>query len=158
MTPFNSTFLPKRLSARSKAGKSAFITILGPFVCKSGLAWHSITLTKRVAFDLFGRVIEKTPVDTGRARASWNIAIGAPDLRVMPEGKYTGEQLKTLKAATVLATYGIDARKHLPPIYISNNLPYIQELEHGSSQQAPQGMLALSLKEVTNNLNTLSRA
>ena len=115
-------------------------------------------LTKRVAVDLFRRIIEKTPVDTGRARASWNIAIGAPDLRVMPEGAYTGEQLSGLKAATVLATYGADARKRLPPIYITNNLPYIVELEKGSSRQAPRGMMALSLMEVTNNLNKLTGA
>jgi len=117
------------------------------------------TLTKRVATDLFRRIIEKTPVDTGRARASWNISIGAPNADVQPEGQHqSNADALAAKANEALAGYGVDGQKHLQPIYITNNLPYIGELEHGSSQQAPQGMVALSLKEVTNTLNKLSKA
>ncbi len=117
------------------------------------------TLTKRVAFELFTRIVEKTPVDTGRARASWTIAIGAPDLRIVPEGEYDKSMATAIaKANAVLGSYGTTGRPFLVPIWIANNLPYIQELEHGSSQQAPKGMLALSLREVTNNLNKLSQA
>lgn len=117
------------------------------------------TVTKRVAFDLFTRVIQKTPVDTGRARASWTIAIGAPDLRIVPEGQYDASLATAIaKANAVLGSYGTTGRPILLPVYIANNLPYIQELEKGSSQQAPQGMLAVSLMEVTNSLNKLSQA
>lgn len=117
------------------------------------------TLTKRVAFEVFARVVEKTPVDTGRARAAWTIAIGAPDLRIVPEGQYDKSMASAIaKANAVLGSYGTTGRTVLLPIYIANNLPYIDELENGSSQQAPQGMVALSLKEVTNNLNKLSKA
>lgn len=117
------------------------------------------TVTKRVAFDLFGRIIEKTPVDTGRARASWNIAVGAPDLRIVPEGQYDSSLTTAIaKANAVLGSYGTTGPGFLLPIFISNNLPYIVELEKGSSQQAPQGMVSLSLMEVTNNLIKLTKA
>lgn len=109
-------------------------------------------VVKKVAFQLFRRIIEKTPVDTGRARASWNIAIGAPDASVQPEGQYRSNPGGlAAKANTVLAGYGADDR--LPPVWISNNLPYIGELENGHSQQAPSGMVALSIAEETAAFN-----
>ena len=37
-------------------------------------------------------------------------------------------------------------------IWISNNLPYIEALEEGHSQQAPHGMVALSLAEAEQGL------
>ena len=33
-------------------------------------------------------------------------------------------------------------------IWISNNLPYIETLKHGHSQQAPKGMVKLLIEEV----------
>lgn len=109
-------------------------------------------VVKKVAFQLFRRIIQKTPVDTGRARASWNIAIGAPDAAVKPEGDYKASPgALAAKANSVLSGYGADGR--LPVVWISNNLPYIGELENGSSQQAPAGMVALSVAEETTAFN-----
>lgn len=103
-------------------------------------------VVKKVAFQLFRRIIEKTPVDTGRARASWNISVGRINPSVAPEGQHpkSASALAT-KANAVLAGYGADGR--LPAVWISNNLPYIGELENGHSQQAPAGMLKLSIME-----------
>lgn len=103
-------------------------------------------VVKKVAFQLFRRIIEKTPVDTGRARASWNIAIGRVNAAVAPEGQHP-KSVSALasKANAVLAGYGEDGR--LPVVWISNNLPYIGELENGHSGQAPAGMVALSIME-----------
>lgn len=103
-------------------------------------------VVKKVAFQLFRRIIEKTPVDTGRARASWNIAIGSINPAVAPEGQHPkSPNALAAKAATVLTSYGADGR--LPVVWISNNLPYIGELENGHSQQAPAGMVGLSIAE-----------
>lgn len=105
---------------------------------------------KKVAFSLFRRIVEETPVDTGRARASWNMSIGSINTHFPPEGRYTdrGSQIGAsgsagAQANAVLAGYGADGR--LPVIWISNNLPYIGELENGHSDQAPVGMLALAI-------------
>jgi hypothetical protein len=103
-------------------------------------------VVKKVAFQLFRRIIEKTPVDTGRARASWNASIGSINPAVAPEGQHPkSASALAAKAATVLAGYGADGR--LPVVWISNNLPYIGELENGHSRQAPAGMLKLSIME-----------
>ena len=97
------------------------------------------TVQKRIAFDLFGRIIKKTPVDTGRARASWTIAGGQADRAVAPVGQ-TAYPIPQVPLGLPL-TPG-------EPIWISNNLPYIVRLEEGHSKQAPAGMVAVSIAEV----------
>jgi hypothetical protein len=115
------------------------------------------TITKRVAFELFGRIVEKTPVDTGRARASWNISIGEPDRSVAPEGQQPAMNRVSAeaKARTALAT--LTERGVLgDTVYITNNLPYIVALEDGHSpQSAPKVMVALSIEEVNLKMDQL---
>jgi len=98
---------------------------------------------RKIALDLYSRITRKTPVKTGRARASWNINAGKVDPSVFPEGQAAD------KAA--------GARKHrqfkmphpFAKVFITNNLPYIKALEKGhSKKQAPLGMVKLSLIEL----------
>lgn len=96
---------------------------------------------RKIALELFSRVILKTPVDTGRARANWQVSIGAlPNGTLQLEDK-TGQA--TISAATA-RTAGVEAGD---VIYLSNNLPYAERLEDGYSLQAPAGMVALSVQE-----------
>lgn len=96
---------------------------------------------RKIALELFSRVILKTPVDTGRARANWQVAIGAlPNGTLQLEDK-TGQA--TISAATA-RTAGVEAGD---VIYLSNNLPYAERLEDGYSLQAPAGMVSLSVQE-----------
>lgn len=84
-------------------------------------------------------VVNMTPVDTGRARGNWNVGINNVDLTehdpetnaqsVIERAK---EIIKRIKAGDV--------------IYTSNNVEYIEELENGSSDQAPNGMVAVTLR------------
>lgn len=66
-----------------------------------------------------------TPVDTGRARASWAM-------------NKDGE-LKDSTSSTVISTpiLGPVPKDKIETLYITNGTPYIQELNAGSSQQAP---------------------
>jgi hypothetical protein len=41
-------------------------------------------------------------------------------------------------------------------IYLTNNLPYIRRLEEGYSQQAPAGMVALTVQEFAQVVNQIS--
>lgn len=96
---------------------------------------------RKIALELFSRVILKSPVDTGRFRANWQVAIG-----VLPNGTLeledkTGQA--TINAATA-RTAGVEAGDI---IYLTNNLPYAQRLEGGYSLQAPAGMVSLSVQE-----------
>lgn len=99
-----------------------------------------LALTK-ISLELFSRVALKTPVDTGRARASWNISVGEIDTSVQDEGHY-GEKDYIEEMASAPR---ITVEKKT---YITNSLPYISALEHGYSQQAPAGMVAITVSEV----------
>lgn len=115
-----------------------------PFAKKVGMAPSK--LVKRVAVDLFNRIIDKTPVDTGRARASWNISVNEADRTVPPEGQVSYPKPQ--------APLGMQVQPG-DSIVISNNLPYIVKLEEGHSKQAPHGMVALSIAEVNTSMGRL---
>jgi hypothetical protein len=106
-------------------------------------------VVKRTAFNLFGKIVRRTPVDTGRARASWDMTVGAPSARSLPplseNERMTKSEATSAAMANRLADYGIVS---LEPIYIINNVEYIGWLEHGKSRQAPAGMVQISLAEV----------
>ena len=113
------------------------------------------TVKKLLAFKLYAMIVQRTPVDTGRARAAWNIAVNAADTSVPPEREKTkGADGKTLNSGGDLT--GEEAGKNgalldsdlLDPIFITNSLDYIQYLEGGSSKQAPAGMVMLSVQAI----------
>jgi len=104
--------------------------------------------TKKFTFDLLRRIVMKTPVDFGRARASWNVGVNRVDTSVMPEGT----ELSPAQAAQTAfdrATAALATSESLDTVFITNNLDYIVRLEEGHSKiQAPQGMLRVSIAEV----------
>jgi len=82
-------------------------------------------------------VVKKTPVDTGRARGNWQIAMAEP-----PEGE-----------SWVTDPIGIGMsklRSFLPYslVWIANNVPYIIWLEDGHSKQTPAGMVSVTMEEL----------
>lgn len=102
-----------------------------------------------VALRIYRGIVEKTPVDTGRARGNWHISVGNPD-------PYTRET----KTRTPLPSEykKVEQAKPEDTIYIQNNLPYIKRLEYGSSKQAPQGMVRLTMQEVSTYIDEVVRA
>jgi len=88
-------------------------------------------IVTKTMIDLFRSIVELTPIDTGRARANWALAL---DLTTEDYANYTDVaqwEYKMEDGTTV---------------WIYNNLVYIVPLEEGSSDQAPQGMVAISLR------------
>lgn len=129
---------------------------LDTFAKQVGIDYAKVV--KHVAFDLFRRFVEKTPVDTGRARASWNITIGKIDPTVAPEGQQPEMNTWAAEAKAASAVATLTERAVLTtPIFITNNLPYIGELENGHSRQAPHGMVVLSIDEVITKMNLLTK-
>ncbi|RKY09814.1 MAG: HK97 gp10 family phage protein [Planctomycetota bacterium] len=99
-------------------------------------------LQAAIALEALKRIVEKTPVDTARARGNWQTTIGTPASEVLDETDMDG-------MATVQK--GAAAIAELPPyqvVWISNNLDYIEFLEDGSSQQSPAGMVATTVEEL----------
>ena len=99
---------------------------------------------------MYSSIVKKTPVDTGRARANWNISVGSPDLTTTEETRKSPKPMKNMAG-------NLDDES----IFISNNLPYITTLEYGGypnppkkdggktvngySKQAPEGMVGVTL-------------
>lgn len=119
---------------------SNFNAALNRFMKQTVPAAHMI-IVKKVAMQVLTGVVLKTPVDTGRARGGWQLDIGdfsgAPD-RLDPTGA----------AVFADAARKLGALKFGERVVIGNNVHYITYLEEGSSKQAPQGMVAVTLAEV----------
>lgn len=101
-----------------------------------------LTLQKTIAIDLLRRIIFRTPVDTGRARGNWQVNRGRALEQSIPQLDKQGVSTLAQGANTItLATlpYGV--------ITIFNNVNYINILEGGGSQQAPTGMVSVSVVE-----------
>ena len=87
-----------------------------------------------------------TPVDTGRARASWFVNSDSPGSDTAPaaakDGKidWAGVNDATIGSAT--AAIKADPYKKW---WVYNNLPYIRALELGHSEQAPEGFVAIAV-------------
>ena len=97
---------------------------------------------RRVSLEIFSRVILKSPVDTGRFRGNWQVAIGS-----IPSGTLELDD-KTGTATVSKADLKLVGAKAGDTIYLANNLPYAVRLEEGYSKtQAPQGMVALTVQE-----------
>lgn len=88
------------------------------------------------------RLILKTPVDKGIARNNWNVSRGSIDRGTREEASKQGQDALNDGVAMVARIKGGDL------IYVTNSLPYIPELEGGSSQQAPNGMVAVTAAEL----------
>lgn len=120
----------------------------------------------KFAFKLYSSIVQKTPVDTGRARGNWLISPNAP----------TGEVDENATAPKYNAGNAPKADND-ESIYIENNLPYINALEYGGypdpvkkgtyekgkgyvvkskngfSKQAPHGMVGLTMARYEKLLN-----
>jgi len=96
---------------------------------------------RKVALEIFTRVILKSPVDTGRFRGNWQVGIGSVPNGTLELDDATG--VATISAAAARLA-GVTAGNI---IYLANNLPYARRLEEGYSQQAPAGMVALTVQE-----------
>lgn len=111
---------------------------------------------RRVTLDIFRRVIFMSPVDTGRFRANWQCAIGnMPDGVVdvqfdNAEKHRRGTKVRGHAAGNIsMSKATAEVMKFEPGqrIFLVNNLPYAVALEYGHSQQAPGGMVRVTIAE-----------
>ena len=102
---------------------------------------------RKACIDLYRRIVERTPVDTGRAKAGWSFSTddGSQD-RDVAEKSYAGAELASIINQNV-AGFRVDVRDSSVTIY--NNVEYVSHLEYGTSKIAPAGMVSLSLVEFT---------
>lgn len=102
-------------------------------------------LVRALGFEALGRIMNKTPMDTGRARANWNVSEGAEDPSTNPEATHQDVLPKRLEGEGRVRL--VDFWRG-DTLYITNGLPYIRPLEDGHSGQAPRGMARLTVREL----------
>ena len=99
-------------------------------------------MERKIALEGLRRLAMKTPVDTGRARGGWQVGLGS-----YPQGQV--DRLDPGGETTIAAGSEVIGQIKTPVrCVIANNVEYIEALEHGHSQQAPNGMLSLTLDEL----------
>lgn len=125
---------------------------LTDFVRKTGISLDLVL--RKLALDGFRKVLLRSPVDTGRFRSSWRVAVNGLDDSV-------AEELPKDTASAAGVSQGSDptpteiargndilSARFGDTINITNNLPYAVPIEEGHSGQAPQGVLRLSFDEL----------
>lgn len=144
-----------------------FMVDVAAFVEKSKLAMH--TVYRKVVLDVMRGVIMGTPVDTGRARGAWLVAVG---------NEPTGEGTPDRGGARALADGSREVRdlKAGQVTFLINRVPYIRILEYGGypnppakgtrlkggtyvvrsaggmSKQAPNGMVRVTVRRVQESI------
>ena len=79
------------------------------------------------ALQAVSELVEVTPVDTGRARSAWSLNKS----KVLIDNQ---EGSLAANPAIILGPIPVD---QIETLYITNGTPYIQDLNAGSSEQAP---------------------
>lgn len=103
-------------------------------------------LTRKLSLDVLTGVVTQTPVDTGRARGAW--LAGSTLTSETPERLDSSGGGTIASGASEIATASF-----AQPIYVQNNVSYIRALENGHSQQAPQGMVAVTISNIKAKYN-----
>lgn len=103
---------------------------------KDALPKQVVAFHQKVAMEALEGVVNMNPVKTGRSRANWQAGLAPNDIEMAnwPSRDPLTEGLQ-----------GISSVKPFGTIYLWNNVPYIVDLEDGSSRQAPNGMVAVTL-------------
>ena len=103
-----------------------------------------LELKKKIGNHLIESIVEKMPVDTGMALGNNIVSAGIRDTSI-DEGALDRSGAATIYNGKSVIASDIDP---FGKLYVQNNVPYIEALEGGHSQQAPIGMYGLAVAEV----------
>lgn len=115
-------------------------------------------LVTKITFDIFNRVVLKTPVDTGRARNNWIPSIST--IPVTVDNNKVGDRVAEVIASIINIS---SSSKPGDIVYLVNNVEYINVLEDGrigkkGSLQAPHGMVKITLQEFDGILINIAKS
>lgn len=126
----------------------AFADDVRRFSLKTGESTDKVV--RAVTLSLFNGIIRDVPVDTGRARGSFETTVGQPATTTPDRLDQSGKQAMAEIEANVPQGAGQET-------YIASNLPYIVQLEEGSSKQAPEGFVRRNMDRIQRNLQREAR-
>lgn len=102
---------------------------------------------RALGINLLNGLVMLTPVDTGRAKGNWFVGLNK-SVRATEEDRRQSTALSD--GLNVIG--GAKAMKY-PEIVLSNNLPYIESLNNGTSDQAPKKFIETEINRVVNARN-----
>jgi hypothetical protein len=119
---------------------------------------NATELVRVVAKSVIETVTRATPVDTGQAVSNWQVRVDQDATNVIP-AYYPGSLRSTAGAniwAAIEAGYSVISRYNgnNKRIHITNNVPYIGELNDGSSRQAPASFVQLSVLSAVSEIRS----
>jgi len=97
------------------------------------------------AISAFGMIIKETPVDKGRLRSNWFCSGSEGDNSV-------SDSVISESQAVMNMTNTVRGLRDWSMFILTNNLPYAEPIELGSSLQAPAGVVRVSLARVAQNI------
>lgn len=109
-------------------------------------------VVRKTALELQGGMIERTPVDTGRAKGSWQVGIGMVNAAPTDRRDTTPLGEKDSLAAAQAAEVALETWKPGQKIFLTLSLPYARRLENGWSSQSPGGMVRLTVQDYSQAL------
>jgi len=148
-------YKPMKVVARNAEDFSRLLKEIGP-----AMEGHFEKVARSVSLRIFRGVIQRTPVDTGLTRASWKIS-DANDGTTANPGDFPASNSRGSGRRSVPRRHSSDPKvtqtdmkkiKEASTIFIYNNFEHIRYLEAGSSDQAPMGIIALTLIGINNYL------
>lgn len=101
-------------------------------------------LAVQVATAIVNNLTQVTPVDTSNALSNWQVTIGAPAEFERPPfvpGFRGSTYLISMQAAQAAAASVLKTKEPGEPIQITNVVPYIEDLNDGTSKQEPAGFV-----------------
>lgn len=112
-------------------------------------------LVTKLALDIVAQLKQTTPVDTGWARANWLPTTGSPASPLsFPDTRLERSALVPSASGTQTALEANLLSYSLAKgsIFITNNVPYIEDLNMGTSKKAPSGFVQAAIKQSVLNL------
>lgn len=93
-----------------------------------------------LAIDIDRRLVLETPFRDGGAKRNWLASVGTPNNTEIEVDESIGRGAAE-QAAIDQGTAAISGANDYATIYIQNNMPYIQRLNEGWSEQAGSGYI-----------------
>jgi hypothetical protein len=126
------------------------------------LPGRATAMTRNLALDIHGALVDATPVDTGEARSNWQLSLGGAKGTVIPAyapGKNLGRSEKENAAlAKAAAKATVRGYRGVGRIVIENNVEHIEYLNQGSSPQAGAGFVERTVAREVRGLTAKEKA
>ena len=107
-------------------------------------------LVVQVAETVLTNVVSDTPVDKGDARSNWQVNLNSPATgtrTAFVPGTKGSTALDNIIASVEVGSQKLATYQSGQEVHITNNLDYIEDLNNGSSKQAPPGFVQEAILE-----------